>query len=62
MVPPRSGRCAAWRFRVDVVTEIPFTDKFFDFILEHNALFGGVADIFVISVILVLVSFEAVPS
>ena len=46
----------------DVVSEIPFTNKFFDLILEHNALFGGVANIFVISAILVLVSFGAVLS
>ena len=49
-------------FVADVVFEIPFTDEFFDFILEYNALFGGVADIFLISVILVQVSFGVVPS
>ena len=42
---------------VDVVFEISFTDAFFDLILEHNAFFGGVADIFVIPTILALVSF-----
>ena len=60
MVLPRSGRYAACASVLDVVSEIPFTDEYFDLIFEHNALFSGVADIFVISVILVLVSFGAV--
>ena len=47
---------------VDVVLEIPFTDEFFDLILEHNALFSGMAEIFVISAILILISFGVVPS
>ena len=46
----------------DVISEVPFTDEFLDLILEHNVLFDGVADIFVIPVILALVSFRAVPS
>ena len=49
-------------FIEDVISEVPFTDEFFDLILKHNALFGGVTDIFVILTILVLVSFGAVPS
>ena len=49
-------------FVVDVVSKIPFTDEFFDLILEHNAFFGGVADIFVKSTILILISFGAVSS
>ena len=42
---------------VDVISEVPFTDEFFDLILEHNALFGGLADIFVIPIILALIPF-----
>ena len=47
---------------VDVVSEIPITDEFFDLILECNAFFSGVADIYMISTILILVSFGVVPS
>ena len=49
-------------FVADVISEVPFMDEVFDLILEHNALFGGVTDIFVILTILVLVPFGAVPS
>ena len=44
----------------DVVLEVPFSDEFFDLILERDAFFGGVANISVISAVLVLVSFGAV--
>ena len=46
----------------DVISKITFTDEFSDLILEHNALFSGVADIFVILAIRILISFGAVPS
>ena len=49
-------------FVADVISEVPFTDEFFDLILEHNAFLSGVADIFVIPVILVLIPFWAVSS
>ena len=57
MVVVRLGTSVA-----DVVSEIPFTDEFFNLILEHNALFDCVANIFVKSTILILISFGAVSS
>ena len=44
----------------DVVLEVPFSDEFFNLIFECDALFCGVANISVISTVLVLVSFRAV--
>ena len=41
----------------DVISEVPFTDEFLNLILKHNALLGGVADVFVISTIFVLILF-----
>ena len=46
----------------DLVLEVPLSDEFFNFILECDAFFCGVANISVISTILVLVSFRAVSS
>ena len=43
-------------FVVDVISEISFSDEFFDLILKHNALLHGVANIFVIPAIFVLIS------
>ena len=47
-------------FFADVISEIPITDEFLDFILEHDALLCGMANILVISVILILISFGAI--
>ena len=44
----------------DVVLEIPFSYEFFDLIFECDAFFYGVANISVISAVLVLVSFQAI--
>ena len=44
----------------DEVLEVPFLDKFFDLILERDALFCGVANGSVISAVFVLVSFREV--
>ena len=44
----------------DVVLEVPFSDEFFDLILKCDAFFCGVANISMISAVLVLVSFRAV--
>ena len=44
----------------DVIMEVPFSDEFFYLILECDAFFCGVANISVIPVVLVLVSFGAV--
>ena len=44
----------------DEVLEVPFSDKFFDLILQRDALFCGVANNSVISAVLVLVSFREV--
>ena len=44
----------------DVVLEVPFSDEFFDLVLEYDAFFCCVANISVIPAILVLVSFGAV--
>ena len=41
---------------VDVVLKVPLPDEFFDFILECDAFFGGVANVFMISSILAWVS------
>ena len=44
----------------DVVLEVPLSDEFFNLILECDVFFCGVANISVISAILVLVHFRAV--
>ena len=44
----------------DIVLEVPLSDEFFNLILECDAFFCGVANIWVISAVLVLVSFRAV--
>ena len=44
----------------DVILELPLSDEFFDLILECDAFFHCVANILVISAVLVLVSFRAV--
>ena len=44
----------------DVVLEVLFSDEFFDLILDRNAFFCGVANISVISIVLVLVSFRTI--
>ena len=41
----------------DVISEVSFSDEFLDLILKHNALLGGVTDIFVVPTIFVLISF-----
>ena len=41
----------------DVILKVPFTNEFLDLIFEHNALLGGVAEIFVMPAILVLIPF-----
>ena len=41
---------------VDVILEISLSDEFFDLILKHNSLLCGVANIFVIPAILVMIS------
>ena len=40
----------------DVVSKVPLADEFFDFILECDAFFGSVANVFMISSILAWVS------
>ena len=45
---------------VDVVSEVPLSKEFFDLILECDAFFNGVANILMISAILILVSLRAV--
>ena len=42
-------------FIADVISEVPLSDEFLDFIPEHNAHLDGVVDIFVIPKILVLI-------
>ena len=44
----------------NVVSEVPLADKFFDFILEYNGFFSGVANVLVIPAVLTLVSLQAV--
>ena len=44
----------------DIVLEVPFSNEFFDLILKCDAFFCGVANIWVISEVLVLVSFGVV--
>ena len=41
----------------DVVLEVPLSDEFLDLIIECNTFFCGVANISVISAVVVLVSF-----
>ena len=48
-------------FVADLILEVLFMDEFLDLVFKHNTLLSGVVDIFVISIILVLVSFRAVP-
>ena len=45
----------------NVVLEVPFSDEFFDLILECDAFFCGVANISVILAALVLIFFERSP-
>ena len=40
----------------DVVLEVPLSDEFFDLILKCDTFFSGVANILMVSVVLVLVS------
>ena len=44
----------------DIVPEVSFSDEFFNLILECDALFHGVVDIFMISVVFVLIFLRAV--
>ena len=44
----------------DIALEVPFSDEFFDLILECDAFFGVVANILMVPAILVLISFLAV--
>ena len=44
----------------DVASEVPLADEFFNFILECNAFFSGVANVLVIPTVLTLVSLRAV--
>ena len=41
----------------NVISKVSFLDEFLSFILEHNALLGGMADIFMILTIFVLIPF-----
>ena len=41
---------------VDVASEVSLADEFFDFILECNAFFSGVANVLVIPAVITLVS------
>ena len=47
-------------FVTDVVLEVPITDEFLNLILKHDTLLCSVAEILVIPVVLVLISFGAV--
>ena len=49
-------------FVANVISEVPLSNEFLDLIPEHNAHLDGVADIFVISEILILIPFLAVSS
>ena len=44
----------------DVVSEVPLMDEFFNFILECNAFFSGVANVLVIPTVLTLVFLRVV--
>ena len=44
----------------DIVPEVSLSDEFFDLILEHDALFSGVADISMISAVFVLIPLRVV--
>ena len=41
----------------DIVLEVPLSDEFFDLVLKCDAFFSGMANILMVSVVLVLVSF-----
>ena len=41
----------------DIVLEVPLSDEFLDLVLKCDAFFGGMANILMVSVVLVLVSF-----
>ena len=40
----------------DVVLEVPLSDEFFNLVYECDAFFGGVANVSMISAVLILVS------
>ena len=47
-------------FIADIVPKVSFSDEFFNLILECNALFRGVGDISMVSVVFVLIPLQAV--
>ena len=47
---------------VDVVLQVPMVDEFLYLILQGDALLGGMTDISVESVVLILISLEAISS
>ena len=49
-------------FVMDITPEVPVTYDFRDLILDHDTLLSSMADILVISAILILISFGVVSS